>query len=239
MPPAHEKIRDLVALRKAMELAVDPKTTALLIVDMQQYFLTNDSPYSRLLNGRVPGYTENLLGRVENLVLPNLKKLVERFRAFGGKVFWTTLASELPDGSDLSAPMKRLNQVAAQQGLGAAIPWKMEESAEISPQLDPRPEEMVINKTTFGAFASTGFGGLLAAQGITTLIIGGIVTNVCVEATAREAVDRGLEVFLAEDACGAYSPEVHEASLFSFQSVFGQVRSTKALLEIFPTGRSP
>ena len=84
MVPAHEKVRDLVALRKEMELAIDPKSTALLIVDMQRYFLSNDSPYSRLLNGRVPGYTENLLGRVENLVLPNLKKLIERFRAFQG-----------------------------------------------------------------------------------------------------------------------------------------------------------
>lgn len=239
MVPADEKVRDLVALRKEMELAIDPKSTALLIVDMQRYFLSNDSPYSRLLNGRVPGYTENLLGRVENLVLPNLKKLIERFRAFQGKVFWTTLASELPDGSDLSAPMKRLNQVASQKELGAGIPWKMEDWAGFLPQLAPSAEEMVINKTTFGAFASTGLGGLLAAQGITTLIIGGIVTNVCVEATAREAVDRGLEVLLAEDACGGYSPEVHEASLFSFQSVFGQVRSTEALLAILPAGQTP
>ena len=160
----------------------------------------------------MPGYTENLLGRVENLVLPNLKKLIERFRAFQGKVFWTTLASELPDGSDLSAPMKRLNQVASQKELGAGIPWKMEDWAGFLPQLAPSAEEMVINKTTFGAFASTGLGGLLAAQGITTLIIGGIVTNVCVEATAREAVDRGLEVVLVEDACGGYSPEVHSGA---------------------------
>jgi nicotinamidase-related amidase len=50
-----------------------------------------------------------------------------------------------------------------------------------------------------------------------------VATNVCVEATARDAVDLGYQVIVVEDACAAYSPESHAATLVNFQS-FGRVR---------------
>ncbi len=63
-------------------------------------------------------------------------------------------------------------------------------------------------------------------MGITTLVIGGVVTNVCVETTARDASDLGYGVILVDDACAAHSPEIHEAALLSFQGPFGRVRTT-------------
>jgi nicotinamidase-related amidase len=68
--------------------------------------------------------------------------------------------------------------------------------------------------------------------GIETLIIGGVATNVCVEATARDAVDLGYQVILVDDACAAYSPESHEASLLNFQG-FGRVRLADEILALF------
>ena len=52
---------------------------------------------------------------------------------------------------------------------------------------------------------------------VASLVVGGVVTNVCVETTARDAADRGYEVVLVDDGCAAFSPEIHEATLLSFQ----------------------
>ena len=68
--------------------------------------------------------------------------------------------------------------------------------------------------------------------GITTLVIGGVVTNVCVETTARDASDLGYGVMLVDDACTAHSPESHEASLLSFQGPFGRVRSANDVVTL-------
>ena len=54
----------------------------------------------------------------------------------------------------------------------------------------------MVNKTTFGAFTSTGLDHVLRSLGMTSLVVGGILTNVCVETRAREAADRGYEVVL-------------------------------------------
>jgi hypothetical protein len=104
-----------------------------------------------------------------------------------------------------------------------AFPPRTDALARIVTALEPRPGELVVNKTTFGTFASTGLDHALRSLGITSLVVGGVVTNVCVETTAREATDRGYEVVLVDDGCAAFSPEIHEATLLSFQGHFGRV----------------
>jgi nicotinamidase-related amidase len=98
--------------------------------------------------------------------------------------------------------------------------------------LEPRPGELVVNKTTYGTFTSTGLDHALRSLGITSLVVGGVVTNVCVETTARDAADRGYEVVLLDDGCAAFSPEAHEATLLSFQGPFGRVRTTDEVLAV-------
>ncbi len=98
------------------------------------------------------------------------------------------------------------------------------------PRLEPLPGEPISDKTTYGGFAGSNLGEELGRLGVQSLVMGGIVTNVCLEATAREAVDRGFEVTLVEDGSAAYSPEVHQSHLLSFQALFGQVRTTSELM---------
>jgi nicotinamidase-related amidase len=57
-----------------------------------------------------------------------------------------------------------------------------------------------------------------------------VVTNVCVETTARDAADMGYQAILVEDACAAFSPEIHAATLLSFQGPFGRVRTADEVL---------
>ncbi len=89
-----------------------------------------------------------------------------------------------------------------------------------------------MNKTTYGTFASTGLDHTLRFMGIDTLVIGGVVTNVCVETTARDAADMGYQTILVDDACAAFSPEIHEATLLSFQGPFGRVRTADEVLTL-------
>ena len=58
----------------------------------------------------------------------------------------------------------------------------------------------------------------------------------CVETTARDAADRGYEVVLVDDGCAAFSPEIHEATLLSFQGPFGRVRTTDEVLALLRVG---
>jgi biuret amidohydrolase len=69
-------------------------------------------------------------------------------------------------------------------------------------------------------------------MGIDGLIIAGVVTNVCVETTARDAADRGYKCILVDDACAAQSQEFHDSTLRTFAMVFGKVRTTSEVIGI-------
>jgi nicotinamidase-related amidase len=58
------------------------------------------------------------------------------------------------------------------------------------------------------------------------VVVTGVVTNVCVEATARDAADRGLKTVVVDDACAAWDPEFHAATLRSFRKFLGRVASS-------------
>jgi nicotinamidase-related amidase len=234
MTSAHEKY---LALQRhnTLPVALDPRTTALVIIDMQEYFLNGASPYSRFRDGLVPGVLEYFQQRSRMVVEPSLRKLLDFFRGNGLRIIYTTVASELPDGSDLM-PMFQRRNTASRQAVGdAAFPYRADAWARIIAKLEPRPEELVVNKTTYGTFNSTGLDNVLRSFGINSLVIGGVVTNVCVETTARGAADLGYDVVLLEDGCAAFSPENHEAALLSLQGTFGQVQRIDEVLAMLDT----
>jgi nicotinamidase-related amidase len=232
MSSAHDKYMALQRRRNATPLALDPQSTALVIVDMQEYFLNPASPYSRALESAVPGVLGYFQERGRGIVEPSLRRLLDFFRAHGLRIVYATLASELPDGSDLMPILQRRN-ASNRAALGeVAFPPRADAWARIVAALEPGPGELVVNKTTYGTFNSTGLDRALRSLGITSLVIGGVVTNVCVETTARDAADRGYEVVLLDDGCAAYSPEIHEATMLSFGSHFGRVRRTDEVLAL-------
>jgi nicotinamidase-related amidase len=84
------------------------------------------------------------------------------------------------------------------------------------------PPAEVCDKTTFSAFASGNFAASLARRGTQTLILSGVETDVCVLATALDAVDRGLHVVLAADALTSWSTAGHRAALEAIYPRFDQ-----------------
>lgn len=67
-------------------------------------------------------------------------------------------------------------------------------------------------------------------MGIDTLVVGGVVTNRCVETTARDATDLGYQVVMVDDATATFSPEVQEATMLSVMGAYAYVRSSEETL---------
>ena len=97
-------------------------------------------------------------------------------------------------------------------------------------ELAPQPADYIIEKYGYGAFHSTSLDNTLKALGITSLIITGTVTQICVEETAREAFHHGYLTTIVSDAVSSYMPDLHEATLKNFAMKFGWVSTTAEVL---------
>lgn len=201
------------------ERPVDFAKAALVIVDMQ--YATGHRTGALARRMAAEGKTAlvaHRFERIETLVTPNTRRLLDGFRTAGGRILFLRVGSRLPDYSDAPPHMRNLfREMSNHEG---------SREHEIVAELSPLPGEAVLTKTTIGAFASTGIDSLLRSWGRDQLYCTGVSTNMCVETTAREAADRGYQVTLVEDACGSTQPALHEGTMVNFQRLFGRVRST-------------
>jgi nicotinamidase-related amidase len=210
------------------EREADFSRAALIVVDMQYATGHRDGALGRRLaaeGSNVAGYR---FDRIETLVVPNMKRLLDRFRNDNGAIVYLTVGANKADCSD--APPHMIAMFKALDN------YEGSREHEIIDELKPRPGESVINKTTIGAFASTGIDHLLRSLGRDQLYMGGVSTNMCVDTTAREAADRGYAVTLIEDACGTTHEDLHNATITNFQRLFGRVMSTDEALVELATG---
>jgi nicotinamidase-related amidase len=77
----------------------------------------------------------------------------------------------------------------------------------------PRPHELVISKSRFSAFAGTGLAERLHALKVETLVLAGLTTECCIQASAWAAFELDFRVILAADACAAYEDDLHRHAL--------------------------
>jgi biuret amidohydrolase len=202
---------------------LDPRTVALVVVDMQYASGSRDHGLGRGLKAR----GQEALGayrfdRIEQTVVPTIQRLLAYFRQHRLKLVYLTVGSELPDYSDLLPHMRAFAESAGNT--------RGNHEHEILDALAPRAGEAVLNKTTMSAFHSSGFERLVRAWGVEQLVFTGISTNSCVEGTARDAVDRGFRGLLVEDGCGAASQSLHDATCANFARLLGRVASSAQVL---------
>lgn len=100
--------------------------------------------------------------------------------------------------------------------------------------LEAHPDDLEVQKTRYSAFiqGSSGLEPILRERGIDTLLVTGTATNVCCESTARDAMMLNFRTIMVSDANAAGSDEAHQATLASFWSIFGDVRSTAELVNL-------
>lgn len=97
---------------------------------------------------------------------------------------------------------------------------------DIIQELYPEPGEPVVDKPGKGSFYGTDLEVILAVNQISTLLVCGVTTEVCVHTTIREANDRGLHCIAVSDACASYIDEFHEVALRMISAqhgIFGSV----------------
>jgi len=186
------------------ELELDPKRTALVLIDLQKGIAGNPvAPHS---GGEV---------------VANASRLADRFRGLGATVVLVHVTFSA-DGLDRLAP-----PVDSPMPARAPAPdW-----ADFMPEIGPRKGDLIIAKRQWGAFYGTELDLQLRRRGVNTIVMGGIATNMGVESTARDAYERGYALVLVEDAMASFSAEAHEFAVKTIFPRISRVRSTEEVLK--------
>ena len=210
--------------------AVDWSHAALLVIDYQNYCANPGVGLGRMVLERSPAVAAYYLPRLQNVTIPNARRLLDAFRQAGREVIYTRHGALLSDGRDMIARRRRRDADAQERSDMPAM-WALGSyEHEIVDALRPLPNELVIDKNASSPFNGTGIDQLLRNMGIETLVVAGLASDMCVENTSRDAGDRGYNVIVVEDACATFYAEHHRAALSALARVFAQVWSTDAVL---------
>ena len=208
------------------EFEFDPRSCALLIIDMQRDFVDSGG------FGEALGNDVSLLRKA---IAPT-RRVLEAFR--GRKMLVVhTREGHRPDLTDLPRSKKlrgRLKNGIGDPGPMGRILVRGEYGHDIVDELKPGPDEPVVDKPGKGAFYATDLDSLLHNRGIGQLVVCGVTTEVCVNTTVREANDRGYDCLVLEDCVGSYFPEFQAAALKMIKAqggIFGWVGQSKHFLE--------
>lgn len=155
----------------------------------------------------------------ERDVLGTAKRVLEAARTAGVPVFHVRLAFD-PTYSLRTNRLPRFDGYPTNEKMRQGNP-----EAEIVADVAPVAGEPVVDKGCVNAFIGTPLRDVLAAEGISHVVLGGIATHLVVESTARHASDTGLQVSIVEDMCAAPDPAVHDFAISTTLPLFGTVTS--------------
>lgn len=190
--------------------SIDPARTALLVIDMQNFWCQEGMPaFSPITAG----------------LAPNINRLAAEMRAAGGSVWWIrAIYSGAP--KDWSSYMGYLNPDDVSMVLAHLTDGHP--GADVWDGMDVRPEDEMVVKTRFSAFirGSSDIEERLRARGVNRLVMTGVATDVCVESTARDSFMLDFENMVVSDATATRSDEAHNASLGAMFTHFADIFST-------------
>jgi len=226
-----EKIDQYLNLKRSFKPPIIPHESALIIIDMQNYQVMRTSPIVEFAEKSVPGLFQYFIKQVDDVVNPNITRLLEFFRENKIPIYYTKFACHRNDRKDYSNNIRAFNEMSENMIGKYIFPSVQDPLADIIPELKPEENDLIIIKTTNGTFSSTDLEHQLRNLGVSTVIIVGVVTHICVENTARIAFDLGFNVFLVDDACAGWSPTLHNAALRAMELFFVNIVSTDELLK--------
>ena len=168
-----------------------PQASALLILDMQDYFLEPDS------HAYIPSAAA---------ILPNLKALIDAYAQHHLPVIFTQHLNTPENAGSMKTWWHDL--IAPQNSLSA-----------ITDQID-LSKGTLVQKTQYDAFYNTDLEDLLRGKNVRQVVICGVMTHLCCETTARSAFVRGFEVFFTIDGTATYNQDFHLATLMNLSHGF-------------------
>lgn len=180
---------------------------AIILVDMLNDFVTGDLKCERGMR-----------------IIPNLKRLVEAARKHRIPVIY---------GNDAHYPHD--TEVVAKWGNHAI---KGTKGADVIPELKPAAKDYIVEKRTYSSFYETGLDPLLRSlykgEGVKTVILGGLHTNICVRHTAADAFFRGYKIIIVKDGVEAFTQEDHEQGLKYLEYVYNaRIMTTNEIMKEF------
>ncbi|HEY5198969.1 MAG TPA: cysteine hydrolase [Solirubrobacteraceae bacterium] len=198
-------------------MPVDPKSTAVVLIEYQNDFTSDGGA----LHGAVAGVMES------TGMLENTRRLVEAARAVGALIVHAPITFAPGYGELSRHPYGILKGVVDSTAF-----VKGEWGAEIVDELAPQPGDVVVEgKRGLDTFATTNLDFILRARGITTIALGGFLTNCCVESTMRTGYEKGYDVITLADCVAATSTEEHDNAIRFDYPMFSEVMSSDAFTE--------
>jgi nicotinamidase-related amidase len=192
-----------------MELGLNAKETALVLIDLQ--------------NGIVG---RQLAPHAAADVVKNSVKLADTLREKGGLIVFVRVNMRETMQLPVDAATQRPADIPA-------------EASELVTELKVQPTDVIVTKRQWGAFYGTDLDQQLRRRRIRTIVMGGIATNIGVESTARAAMDRAYELVFAEDAMSSLSAEAHGFAIANIFPRMGRVRSTEQILAALGAEAAP
>jgi ureidoacrylate peracid hydrolase len=194
---------------------IDAARTALIVVDMQNYFVAPGFPLE------VPMARD---------IVPNINRLARALRTAGGTVVWLQTSS----AAALKHWARHHNHMLTPERSKTRLDY-LDESAEgfaLYPKLEAPPTDPRAKKSTYSAFTpdASEINATLRTRGIESVLITGTATNVCCESTARDAMMHDYRVVMVSDGNASFTDEEHATTLNNFLSFFGDVLTTDEVI---------
>lgn len=196
--------------------------TAILIMDCQNDIVHEDGKMAAMSNGAMPKIIK------DRNVLGTIAKLAAAGRAAGVPIIHVRHAYR-PDYVDLPQNMPLMRGMKKGELLKDGT-W----GAEIHVAVAPQANDLVIRKTRVSSFYASELDAILAAQGITHLVLTGIATDGVVEGTARDGADRGYFIIIPEDTCATMSEEAHRVVLKGVLGFLATVCTADEVIKALP-----
>jgi nicotinamidase-related amidase len=198
-------------------MPIDPATTAVVLIEYQNDFTSDGG----VLHGAVSGVMER------TKMLANTRMVAEKARAAGATVMHAPITFAAGYNEISSHPYGILKGVVDGNAFVKGS-W----GADIVDDLSPQPGDIVIEgKRGLDTFASTNLDFILRSKGIDTIVLGGFLTNCCVESTMRTGYENGYRVITLSDCLAATSEEEHDNALRFDYPMFSQPMTAAEFIE--------
>jgi ureidoacrylate peracid hydrolase len=218
--------RSVTIAARPEPLAVVPEETALIIVDMQNAYLSKGG-YLDLCGFDVSGAPP---------VIAEVARVIADCRAAGLPIIYLQngFSPDLREAGGPTAPVwhksNALQFMRANEAYAGKLITHGSWDHEIVPEVAPQPGDIVVPKARYSGFAGTALEQILNARRIRTVLIAGVATNVCVESTLRDAYHREFFPLMVTDATMAAGGEAaQKAAEFNVTAFFGWLTTAAEL----------
>ena len=193
-------------------MSLDPKRTAVLLIEYQNDFTSEGGALHAAVRDVMEGTG----------MLANTRRLVDAARAAGATIVHATIGY-VPGYRELALHPYGILKAVVDAGAFVKGEW----GSEIVDTLTPQEGDVILeDKRGLDSFATTNLDFILRGRGITTIALGGFLTNCCVESTMRTGYEKGYHVITLSDCLAATSIEEHENAIKLNYPMFSEVMSS-------------